>query len=176
MPATVSENDLQSPLVRSGLAYWAARKGDRPFPARADFDPLIEVPQLAPNIMLKDVQLEPLDFRYRLIGTSICHHLSRNVTGQWMTEIPGQAPGSGLWSYHVRAIEIGAPVFLRPDYLGPHKEFLSIESVLLPMASDHETIDMLMIFVDFLRRPTPRASPDPRLRREPEANPPGGFA
>ena len=161
MPVIISEKELQSTLVLAGLAYWTEKKGGHPLPARRDFDPLLEAPQLVRNMMLKDVQRAPLDFRYRLIGTGVRHHLRRDVTGQWMTAIPGQGPGNPLWAYHEQVVETGAPVFLRPAYVGPHKEFLHIESVILPLASDHETIDMLMIFADFLRRPLPETPPDP---------------
>ncbi|MDQ7248199.1 PAS domain-containing protein [Dongia sedimenti] len=151
MPAMIAEMELQSPLVRAGVAYWTAKKGARALPARGDFDPLIEVPELAPYMMLKDVRLQPLDFRYRLVGSAVRHHLERDPTGQWMTAIPGQGPGNPLWDYHAEAVATRAPVFLRPAYVGPHREFLHIESVLLPLATDHEHVDMLMIFVDFLR-------------------------
>ena len=162
MPATILESDLKSPLVKAGIAYWTARKDAERVPARADFDPLIEVPTLVRNMMLKDVQREPLDFRYRLIGSVVRHHLHRDVTGQWMTAIPGQGPGNPLWAYHERVFESRAPVFLRPAYLGPHREFVYIESVILPLASDHENVDMLMIFADFLRQPL-QPAPDGRL-------------
>ena len=145
--------ELRSPLVQAGVGYWNSKRGVHRLPARTDFDPLIEVPSLAPHMMLKDVQREPLDFRYRLIGTAIRHHLSRDYTGRWMRTISGQGPGNPLWAYHERAVETRAPVFLRPAYLGPHKEFLRVESVLLPLAADNERVDMLMVVVDFLREP-----------------------
>ena len=169
MPASIPETDLQSPLVREGLAYWRSRKGDRLMPARADFDPLLDKPALVPNMMLKDVQLQPLDFRYRLTGSAIRHHLHRDLSGQWMTQIPGQGPGNPLWDYHARTVATSAPVFLRPDYVGPHQQFLQIESVILPLAGDHQTVDMLMIFVAFLRAtdvarsPGTGAAPDARV-------------
>jgi hypothetical protein len=151
MSSRIPETDVRSPRVRAGVAYWNEKRGANLLPARADFDPLIEVPGLAPHMMLKDVQREPLDFRYRLVGTLVRNHLRHDPTGQWMTNIPGQGPGNQLWAYHEHVVNTRAPLFLRPDYVGPHKEFLAIESVILPLASDHETVDMLMIFVDFLR-------------------------
>jgi hypothetical protein len=161
MPSTILEAELQSVLVRAGTDYWRAKCGERPFPARVDFDPLIEVPGLVPYLMLKDVQLQPLDFRYRLIGTGVRNHLNHDLTGRWMTDIPGQGPGNPLWDYHERVVETRAPVFLRPAYLGPHKEFIQVESVILPLGADDQAVDMLMIFADFLRQRAeePRAEP-----------------
>jgi hypothetical protein len=153
MSSRILETDVRSPRVRAGVRYWAEKRGANLLPARADFDPLIEQPGLVPHMMLKDVQRDPLDFRYRLVGTLVRHHLSRDPTGQWMRNIPGQGPGNQLWAHHEQVVTTRAPLFLRPDYVGPHKQFLTIESVILPLASDRETVDMLMIFVDFLRAP-----------------------
>ncbi len=164
MPATILHDELQSALVQAGFSYWSAKRAAGRLPARGDFDPLLEVPGLVPNMMLKDVKQDPLDFRYRLIGSGVRHHLQRDLTGEWMSALPGQGQGNPLWTYHERAVETRGPVFLRPAYVGPHQEFLCIESVILPLASDHETADMLMIFADFLRRPTPQPSPVARNR------------
>jgi hypothetical protein len=153
MQSVIPENALRSGLVKAGLAYWLAKKGNHPLPSRQAFDPICEVPGLTPNIMLKDVQRDPLDFRYRLVGSDIRRHLKSDPTGRWMSAIPGQGPGNPLWEHHAHAVAERAPVFLRPAYVGPHKEFLQIESVLLPLAGDHEQPDMLLIFTDFLRAP-----------------------
>jgi hypothetical protein len=58
------------PIAREALAYWEGKLSGRPMPTRRDFDPVFEIPHLLPWIMLVDVLREPLDFRYRLIGTS----------------------------------------------------------------------------------------------------------
>jgi len=44
------------------------------------------------------------------------------------------------------------PRFIRPNYVGPHKQFLFIESAVLPLGTDPERVDMLMLFVDFLSK------------------------
>jgi len=47
--------------------------------------------------------------------------------------------------------ETGAPLFIKPNYVGPHKDYLFIEAVMLPLAEDHRAVDKIMIFIDFLR-------------------------
>jgi hypothetical protein len=108
-------------------------------------------------MMLKSVRRDPLDFYYRLVGTTLRQHLRADPTGKWMSTIPGQGPGNPLWADHERAVATRAPVFLRPAYVGPHKEFLSIEAVILPLGADRDSVDMLMIVVDFIRGPGPEA-------------------
>ena len=42
------------------------------------------------------------------------------------------------------------PLLARPPYIGPHKDFLFVESVILPLAGDGQSVDMLMFAVDFI--------------------------
>ena len=58
-------------IVQEALAYWESKRSGRRMPARRDFDPVFEVPRLLPWIVLVDVLHEPLDFRFRLIGSGI---------------------------------------------------------------------------------------------------------
>jgi hypothetical protein len=55
-----------------------------------------------------------------------------------------------IWSHHAWAVEQAAPRFMRPPYVGPHRDFMFIEAVILPCGIDSR-VDKLMIFVDFVR-------------------------
>jgi hypothetical protein len=105
--------------VRAGHAYWLAAKGDRALPSRGDFDPPIEIPRLAPNIIIFDVFQEPLDFEYRRIGTKVRAHLIQDLTGVRMSDIAFQRPPRVIWSHHAWVVENAAPRFMRPPYVGP---------------------------------------------------------
>jgi len=142
--------DIQSEIVRAGHAYWLAGKGARSLPSRSDFDPPLEVPQLVPNMIVFDVLHDPLDFLYRLIGTKVRTHLMQDLTGVRMSDIEFQRPPSVIWSHHVWAVEHRAPHFMRPPYVGPHRDFMFIEAVILPLGAATR-VDKLMVFVDFVR-------------------------
>ncbi|MCZ4281761.1 PAS domain-containing protein [Kiloniella laminariae] len=129
--------------------YWDAKRGDRLMPARADLDPA-DLRNLLPNILIHEVQLEPLDFRYRLIGSEIVRHLTENPTGRWMSSIPHQKKPSRLWSYLEKAVTEKAPVIANPPYIGRYKAHKSIEDVILPLSIDGVKVNMLFICVDFL--------------------------
>jgi hypothetical protein len=150
----IERNAIESTIVRSGYDYWLARRESRggQLPARNDLDPLTDVPRLVPYMMLKDVQQEPLDFRYRLIGTALRTHMSQDWTRKWLSEIPFQSAGSTVWANNLWVAQNGEPLLAKPPYVGPHKDFLYIESIILPLASDHVQVDMLMFFVDFIAR------------------------
>lgn len=142
--------DIHSEIVRTGHAYWLAAKGERVLPSRSDFDPLLEIPRLVPNMIVFDVLRDPLDFEYRLMGTKVRTHMMNDLTGTRMSMIEFQAPPSVIWSHHVWVVENAQPRFMRPPYVGPHRDFMFIEAVILPCGSGSR-VDKLMVFVDFVR-------------------------
>jgi hypothetical protein len=143
-------DEVQSEIVQAGYAYWLAAKGERILPARGDFDPLLEIPRLVPNMIVFNVHRDPLDFEYRLIGTKVRTHLMHDLTRVRMSRIEFQAPPSVIWSHHVWVVENQQPRFMRPPYVGPHRDFMFIEAVILPLGTGAE-VDKLMVFVDFVR-------------------------
>lgn len=150
-----------TPVLLKGFDYWAAKKGDRPMPARADIDPL-EIVSILPNVVLMDVLRDtrpgwPLDFRYRVMGTTVDSHMSRRFTGVAMSEVPHQQPDSQLFRNFARVVETQQPQFNRVPYVGPHKDFLSVVDLVMPLSSDGETVDMLMSLVDFIPKLHPGA-------------------
>ena len=82
---------------RSGFEYWMSKRAGRRMPSRSDIDPA-EIADLLPNVILIDVKHDPLDFRYRLIGTVIDAHMKEPMTGRWMSSIPHQRAPSRIWS------------------------------------------------------------------------------
>lgn len=128
------------------VRYWRRiRPADGTPPGRQHFDPAA-VPALLPCIRLYDVFREPWRFRYRLVGTELVRHLGRDLTGTWFGEdVPDSetsksyrdlvfvASGGGL-SYHR-----GYPV-----YTNPHKNHLTAERILLPLARNGSEVDMIL--------------------------------
>ena len=142
--AAIDVTDLRSPITRAGYEYWLMKKGDREFPARADFDPLLERPKLSRNLVLVDVERDPVDFRYRYIGTTVRENMAAEWTGKRMSEIPMQRAPNPIWQHHLWVLEHRRPRFYRPAYLGPHKQFKFIESAQFPLGPDGGEIDMMM--------------------------------
>jgi hypothetical protein len=150
----IDRDDIRSTYVLTGYDYWLGKTralaDPSTLPARRDFDPLIETPRLAPRIMLMDVLQDPFDFRYRLVGTALRRHMAQDWTGQKLSEIPFQRIGSTVWDNNELVTRERRPLLARPPYIGPHKDFLFVESIILPLASDGDRVDMLMFVVDFI--------------------------
>lgn len=56
-------------------------------PTHAVVDPM-DLRFIIGNILLMEVQAEPLRFRYRLVGTEIVDHLGVELTGLWLDQHP----------------------------------------------------------------------------------------
>lgn len=150
-----------TPVLLTGFDYWAAKRGERLMPARADIDPL-EIVSILPHVVLIDVLRDarpgwPLDFRYRVMGTTVDAHMSRRFTGVKMSDVPHQQPDSQLFRNFAHVVKTREPQFNRVPYVGPHKDFLSVVDLVMPLSTDGETVDMLMSIVDFIPKLHPGA-------------------
>lgn len=142
---------LCSPVVRAGYEYWLKKKADRLLPSRQDMQPAEMLPFIG-GVCLFDVRLDPLDFRYRLIGTQIVRYLSRDYTGTWMSSLEHQKPGNSMFENFRKVTETGKPSFNANPYVGPHAEFIKIQELVAPLSDDGRTVNMLFAVVDFIRK------------------------
>ena len=141
-------------VLLQGYDYWDSKRGARTMPARRDIDP-IEIKALLPHVVLMDVLREakpgwPLDFRYRVMGSAVDRHMSRPFTGLHMSDLPQQQPDSQMWQNFSAVATERQPRFHRVPYVGPHKDFLSVIDLVMPLSNDGETVNMLLSIVDFI--------------------------
>ena len=62
--------------------HWNGLRRGRCMPSRADLDP-VELPRaLLPSVFMVDVTRDPLDFRYRLLGTALVEWFGHDPTGR----------------------------------------------------------------------------------------------
>ncbi len=131
---------------RQLYAYWDRRRSpDRPLPARADIDPL-DIPELLPNVWLTDVVVTDgvTRFRERLVGTALTRLYGKDTTGQMFEEIyAGDHLQRQLATYRAVASS-GLPHVSRLRVPLHHREFLIYDRLLLPLARDHRTPDMIL--------------------------------
>jgi hypothetical protein len=139
-----------NPILKQAFAYWDGRRNRTPMPARRDLDPL-DIPHLLPWLMLTDVLRNPLDFRYRLIGTGIVARSRRDFTGARLSELPHTGPGSTVWRHRREVVETGRPVFAIPPYTGADETVLRVMGIHMPLSEDGETVNMIFSVVVYDR-------------------------
>jgi len=133
---------------------WRKLCGDRQMPARCEFEPSMIVKAL-PGVVLIDVLKDPLDFRYRLIGTDVDHHSLSPHTGDLVSQIPSRAAPSKVWQNLVNICEDKQPSGRTIPYIGPHRDFLETRQITLPLSDDGHTVNMIMIAIDYLKQQLP---------------------
>lgn len=143
---------FETRVVQDGYAYWRSKVENGKLPARTAIDPT-EIPRLLPCIVILDVIDGPeLDFRYRLIGTKVAENLYRDYTGTLMSDIETQRAPSQIWQNCKSVVDSGEPLLPYTEYAGPNKGFRRAEDVILPLSSDGETVDNLLVFVEYIPR------------------------
>lgn len=145
-----TSQETESGKIDRIVAYWEGVRGARRMPSRADIDPA-DLVGLLGNLMLLDVLRDPLDFRYRLIGTEIDYHSQGAYTGQRISEIPHRAPPSTIWDNCVAVVESREPSHRTIPYVGTHKDFLRTRQVMLPLSNDDIDVHALLVAIAYLR-------------------------
>ena len=141
--------DLRHEDHRALYAYWhGKRSGDR-LPGRADVDPA-ELRQLLPRLALIDVLRgdQGPAFRYRLTGTEIVSRAGRDPTGKRFEELySGDYLKTANETYR-QVVETGRPHTSDRVYpLVPGREYMRYDRLLLPLAGDGVTVDMVMLLI-----------------------------
>lgn len=124
-------------------SFWDSKAGrKRSLPARADFDVLELWPWLG-HLALVEVIDGGADFRYRLHGTEMVDILGMDLTGRLlsgMTKTMQEVAGPECRA----AVQARRPTSftrIRFDRTTDHRR---VTSLLLPLAADGSTVDMLL--------------------------------
>lgn len=138
----ISESIKDSRLRRL-LEYWDSKRGGRRFPARADIDPL-DFPYVMGWIALVDVERNPVRFRFRVHGTQLIAKNQFDLTGKYLEDHPKPefaAHTARMWK---EVLERREPTHGFYDQI-MDEQTRKFEALRLPLASDGETIDMLLV-------------------------------
>ena|SRR5260221_9454798 len=126
--------------------YWLSIHPPHGLPGRQHVDPTA-IPALLAGLWLLDVQRAPFRLRYRLVGTNITSALGRELTGLWMDEAHSAlrdkpdhlARYRDLLDSKAPSRKKGTPLFWYDSV------YTMIENVILPLARDGVTVDMIMV-------------------------------
>lgn len=146
----LSPENIQSRKLTELYEYWQ-RKHPAPdlLPGRAQMDPL-EIPALLPWLMLLDVGKRPEDIRYRLIGTRVVERIGKDLTGRCVGEGYWGDQSREILERYWKVVRTRVPEFSVRRVKGADGNWHDYEFLLLPLAADGVSVDMLLAGVGFL--------------------------
>jgi hypothetical protein len=132
------------PRIATLIEYWLNIQPADRLPGRDHFDPL-DVPNLLPHLVLVDVERDPYRFRCRLMGTTVVKAFRNDLTGRYMDEALDGFNESNAYRFRVQVAETWMPGYYKgPATLSFALDYADVEYVHLPLASDGETVDMVL--------------------------------
>lgn len=138
------------PAVRQMYEYWCSIHPPEGLPGRRHFDPLMVAAHL-PWLWMLDVQRDPLRFRYRLVGTEVVDSHRRDLTGLWLDEAHPHLRDDPIFFERYRRVALKAEPSWRRGRprMNLDHEYRTVENVLLPLAADGSTVDVVVCLSRF---------------------------
>jgi len=142
---TEPPDDFDNPTLLRFLDYWRSKCREGRLPARADIDP-VDLPDMLPGIIIVEIvdEGERRRYRFRLFGTAHVEYNQRDLTDKHIDEVFGPEDAARTEATYMQMIESREPHYWRTHMMLPGREFVHYERVMAPLASDGETVDMLI--------------------------------
>ena len=137
--------EINDDRLRRLFAYWLAKRGDRPFPTKAEIDP-IDFSYVLGYVTLVDVERDPRRYRFRLDGSILVALSGMDYTGRYLDELPGEEYIAFIKETYDRVVDGAAPYRYRKNGLFDQQHF-SEETLILPVGDSPPLVDMLMVAV-----------------------------
>jgi hypothetical protein len=135
-------------LIEQGLDYWDSKRAGRRMPARRDIEPT-EILDLLPYVVLIDVEREPLDFRYRLVGTAVAARIGHDHTGARFSALGRQGRGSEVWNTALRILEEKRPIVSYVPYVGFNRWIQNYRDISMPLSENNDQVNMIFGVLQF---------------------------
>lgn len=152
MPKPVSSldlNELNSPRIHRLHGYWQHQCDKRGglLPRRGDIAPE-QIRDLLPNIMIVDVERDPMRFRYRLVGTRVVEYNGVEFTGRYLGEI-GWPEEQDLIDSYAFGVNSRQPFFGLLAWELVTGAVGRCEFARLPLSEDGEVVTQILAMEDY---------------------------
>ncbi len=125
--------------------YWDGKRRGRPMPARQDIEPL-EFPRLLPGTLLVDVVADPRCYVDRLVGTREALARGEDPTGKPVAETFFGLSRENVLANYDHALEHRSFLYDDDRFQAPGGRYSVEESLFLPLSSDGERLNMIMVY------------------------------
>ena len=139
---------IRDPELRDLHDYWLTKHRDGRLPRRSDIDPL-EVPRLLKCLALLEVVGDAEDFVFILAGSRIEEVHGRTLKGVTLGELRQAVETSPSAEQYVAAVRSRVPQYRQADLREYDKEHWACRHLILPLSSDGERVDCLLLGVVF---------------------------
>ena len=129
------------------LSMWFDRCKSDALPARASFDQL-DMRKLLGRIVMMDVLSEPLRFRFRLVGTDWVTRFGFDPTNTFVEDFPRVQSRAFIQEVMSKVVQERVPLMVRRSVI-IDGQYFRYGMLLLPLASDGISVDMIMIGFEF---------------------------
>ena len=145
---TTSLEHIQHRPLIDLVRYWRGLAPCSQVPHRREFNP-IDVPQCLRHIMLVDVLDSRPRYYIRLAGSSVNPAFQQSITGMHVEEILGEADLAEIIPQYDYTVEHQVPTYMTSSVTVPNGKNLQYERVLLPLTSNGESTDKLLVGINF---------------------------
>ncbi len=130
--------------------YWCARKPAEGLPSRREIDPTDFPKRMLPRIAV--IGVETVDgairYRYRLAGTEVVSRAGRDPTGKTFEDLYEGDYLETARSLYDELRQSKQPHFSERVFpIGDGESFLRYDRLILPLASDHDTVDQFLLLI-----------------------------
>src|SRR5262249_8339057 len=108
-----------------------------------------EILDLLPYVVLIDVEREPVDFRYRLVGTAVAARFGHDHTGAHFSALARHGQGSEVWTTAQRILEEKRPIVSYVPYVGFNRWVQNYRDISMPLSDNDEEVNMIFDVLQF---------------------------
>lgn len=137
--------ELREPLCRDMLAYWNEVRGDRVMPRPDEIDP-VKFARYMPNLLMVQVNWEPFDLTYRLLGGDVVSAHGANFRGRRVIDSISHTGrfNEVLFNFYRFVAEAQRPYGVAGTMEYVARGVVEVEGVYLPLSLDGSRTDRIL--------------------------------
>jgi hypothetical protein len=141
-PSAIDAASLTGPF-RDFYDYWRSKRADRPVPLRADLAVLVDLPRLAPHMVVVEA-LSDGGFRFRLVGSALVKTMRRDLTNRRIDAAVYGDGAAGIVAALRSVISSGSPWINRHKVGWEGAAASAAEMLICPVSTDGRAIDQVV--------------------------------
>jgi hypothetical protein len=142
----MTDPKIVSPTLQRVYQDWQNRRHGSGLPSRASFD-IVDLKYILGSLNLVDVMRDPLRYRYRyrVHGSKCASLLGYDMTRKFVDDYPDPVYRERVRRNFTSVVESRQPRCDLGRRVLVDLRIIHFEALILPLAADGETVDMLMV-------------------------------